>query len=93
MNKVFTSKRQDYGQTSTETVEKFGPISMYIRMYDKMGRLENLMVKGQTDHVGEAIEDTLLDLANYAVITILEMRKHRDEVLANSGKDLYGKRN
>ena len=93
MNKVFANKRQDYGQTSTETFKKFGPLSMYIRMCDKMGRLENLMVKEQTNHVGEAIEDTLLDLANYAIITILEMRKHREEVMANSGENLYGKRN
>ena len=93
MNEVFANKRQDYGQTTTETFKKFGPLSMYIRMCDKMGRLENLMVNEQTDHIGETVEDTLLDLANYAIITILEMRKYREEVIANSGKDLYSKRN
>ena len=79
MNEIFCKKRRDYGQTSTETYKKFGPISMYLRMYDKMGRLENLMVKGQKNNVGEAIDDTLLDLANYAIITIIERRKAEAE--------------
>lgn len=93
MNKVFRAKRQDYGQTSTETFKKFGPISMYIRMYDKMGRLENLMVKGGEDHVGEKIEDTLLDLANYAIITILEMHKAEIELRGDTiAEEVDGRR-
>lgn len=78
MNDVFSKKRRDYGQTTSETFAKFGPISMLVRMHDKMGRLDNLLGKGQQNFVSESIEDTLLDLANYALITILELRK-RDE--------------
>ena len=77
MNDTFIKKRQDYGQTTTETYQKFGPVSMLTRMHDKMGRLDNLLGKGMTNHVGEAVTDTLLDLANYALITIIEM--HKDE--------------
>lgn len=86
MIEVFSKKRHDYGQTSTETYKKFGPISMYLRMYDKMGRLENLFVNGSENLVGEAIEDTLLDLANYAIITIIEKRKADAETKANEVK-------
>ena len=82
MVETFARKRHDYGQTSTETYKKFGPISMYLRMYDKMGRLENLFVNGAENLTGEAIEDTLLDLANYAIITILEKRKAEAEAKA-----------
>ena len=93
MNAVFEAKRQDYGQTSTETFQKFGPISMYIRMYDKMGRLENLMVRGGIDHVGEKVEDTLLDLANYAIITLLEIHKDRlCKCEVDNGKEIYRER-
>lgn len=75
MSDTFAKKRNDYGQTTTETFQKFGPVSMLTRMHDKMGRLDNLLGKGTENLVGEKVEDTLLDLANYALITILELRK------------------
>lgn len=76
MGDTFAKKRSDYGQTTTETYHKFGPVSMLTRMHDKLGRLDNLLGKNKKNKVSdESIEDTLLDLANYALITILEMRK------------------
>lgn len=80
MNNIFARKRKDYGQTTSETYDKFGPVSMLVRMHDKMGRLDNLLGKNQTAEVtDERVEDTLLDLANYALITLLEIRKREDE--------------
>lgn len=100
MNKIFECKRADYGQTSTETFEKFGPISMYVRMCDKMGRLENLMVRNQTAKVNdERVEDTLIDLANYCIITLIEIQKFNMNLTkaceeVNYGEEkVYGKRN
>ena len=75
MYDVFTKKRHDYGPTSEYTFEKFGLVSMLIRMYDKLGRLMNLCEKGKEPRVDESIEDTLFDLANYAMITVLEIDK------------------
>lgn len=80
MSDTFAKKRKDYGQTTTETYDKFGPVSMLTRMHDKMGRLDNLLGKAQENNVlNESIEDTLLDLANYALITILEMHKRQSD--------------
>lgn len=78
MREVFTKKRSDYGQTSEETYKKFGPVSLLVRMYDKLGRLDNLLVKNNTAQVSdESVSDTLLDLANYAIIAIIELAKAR----------------
>lgn len=78
MRATFAEKRHDYGATTTETYEKFGPVSMLVRMHDKIGRLDNLLVNNITNRVvDEKIEDTLFDLANYALIMILEMHKHQ----------------
>lgn len=80
MSNTFAKKRKDYGQTTTETYDKFGPVSMLTRMHDKLGRLDNLLGKNQDNNVlDESIEDTLLDLANYALITILERRKRQSD--------------
>lgn len=84
MNDVFKKKRNDYGPTTSETYDRFGPVSMLIRMYDKLGRLDNLLVKNKDNEVNESIDDTLLDLANYALITLLEVHKRR---LENENKD------
>lgn len=80
MNEVFKNKRSDYGATTTETYKLFGMVSMLTRMHDKLGRLDNLCKPGKQIQVSnEKIEDTLLDLANYAVIALLELYKEWDE--------------
>ena len=81
---TFAKKRADYGQTTTETFKKFGPVSMLTRMHDKLGRLDNLLVNANaTNNVGEAVEDTLLDLANYSIITIIELMKYKHEMVSD----------
>ena len=80
MVETFKKKRHDYGQTSTETVKKYGMVAMLIRMYDKLGRLDNLLVqKLQRKVADEKAEDTLLDLANYAIISLIELEKLKAE--------------
>lgn len=75
---TFAKKRADYGPTTTETFEKFGPVSMLIRMHDKLGRLDNLLGAGIDPHIhAESVEDTLLDLANYCLIALLELEKDK----------------
>jgi len=48
-----------------------------IRMSDKWSRICQLS-KGVPDLVGESLEDTLVDLANYSIISILLLREQRD---------------
>ena len=79
LTEIFARKRNDYGQTTTETFEKFGPISMLVRMHDKLGRLDNLLGFGKYPQY-ESAEDTLIDLANYCLITLIEIRKQEEEL-------------
>jgi hypothetical protein len=44
-----------------------------VRMHDKLARLNHLVGKGDTPNY-ETIEDTLVDLANYAIIGLLVQR-------------------
>jgi hypothetical protein len=81
MANTFARKRNDYGATTTETFEKFGPVSMLIRMHDKLGRLDNLLGNTSKDRLvaTESIEDTLLDMANYAILAVIELRQEKEE--------------
>lgn len=63
--------------------ETFGVSSFkgcLIRMSDKFIRLANVIKNPANDQVNESVEDTLIDLANYAVIAICLWREqHKKE--------------
>lgn len=67
-------KNRDYGDSFAKQYAKYGIMSGLIRMDDKMRRLENL-VGGAEANVDESVEDTLLDLAGYALLCVVELRK------------------
>ncbi|MGG2024237.1 nucleotide modification associated domain-containing protein [Gottfriedia sp. S16(2024)] len=67
-------KNRDYDDSFSKQYAKYGVLSGLIRLDDKMSRLDNL-VNGGKDTVGESVEDTLLDAAGYAVLTLVEKRK------------------
>ena len=43
-----------------------------IRLEDKLQRVKNLVRNGGAAVNDESIDDTLLDLANYAIMTLIE---------------------
>jgi hypothetical protein len=70
---IMVKKHQDYGPMNIAGAPG-GPMNgLRVRMYDKMARLNNLIEKGDTPNY-ETIEDTFLDLANYAIIGLLVQR-------------------
>lgn len=70
MLKIYELKNSDYGNSFDETCNKFGITAAIVRMYDKLNRISTLSRKDPSV-VDESIRDTLLDLANYAIMTIL----------------------
>jgi hypothetical protein len=71
LNRIYKAKNQDYGDSFGASVKEWGLIAAVVRMDDKMRRLKHL-VKNDAK-VDESIRDTLLDLANYAIMTIMEV--------------------
>ena len=72
MADTYEAKNHDYGDSFSLLRAKY-PESICIRLMDKLLRLERL-IGGQTAMVSESIEDTLLDIANYAVMELVERR-------------------
>lgn len=84
MLETFKKKRNDYGPSSRLTYNLFGADSMAVRMFDKLLRFANLTTKGHKQLVNdESVIDTLVDLANYALITVIEYKYYRDIVVPN----------
>lgn len=68
-------KNKDYGNAAHESYKEFGLISYVIRLNDKMKRLKSLTKPGVEQEVkNESIEDTLMDLAAYAIMAIESLR-------------------
>lgn len=74
---LYESKNHDYGDSFGRTFRDYGMIMVCVRLDDKMNRLrtittENAMVADET------IEDTLMDLANYAIMALIEKRMEKE---------------
>ncbi|ACO84104.1 DUF1599 domain-containing protein [Clostridium botulinum] len=71
LNKIYKVKNHDYGDSFGETYKKLGIISAVTRITDKVNRLQSLCIKDAL--VDESIQDTLIDLANYSIMTLIEL--------------------
>ena len=92
MCKLYENKNYDYGDSFNISCTKYGPIAALTRMSDKFNRIETLILKRQKQKVeDEKLEDILVDLANYAMMTVLWLRNntHIDQQLMNKLKDIY----
>lgn len=72
---VYEAKNSDYGNSFEECCNKFGLVSAVVRMNDKINRINSLYDKKDMK-VNESLVDTLLDLANYAVMTAVWMNNN-----------------
>lgn len=78
MAKTYAAKNHDYGNSFDRSLDKFGIVASIVRMGDKMNRIESLTKKG-AQVKDESIKDTLLDMANYAIMTVMWMDKKSGE--------------
>lgn len=73
MFNTYKKKNADYSNSFSETIQEFGYIPAVARINDKFKRVKN-MVKGQEMNIkDESLRDNLLDIANYCVLTIVEL--------------------
>lgn len=77
LNEIYQSKNADYGDAFSDTYNKLGVISAVTRISDKTNRLITLATKTDEERLvkEETIKDTLMDLANYAIMTLVELDK------------------
>ena len=78
MGDLYEKKNKAYGDSFGDTFRRLGLISAVTRISDKYNRLVQLSTHPDIDDLGERMDDTLMDLANYAVMTLIELRKDRE---------------
>ena len=78
MHDIYERKNADYGDSFSKSYGEFGLVSPVIRLSDKVERLKTLCNK-EAQVKDESIIDTLIDIAIYAVLTVLEIKKREEK--------------
>lgn len=74
LNQLYKQKNQDYGDSFHETFLEEGMAMARIRLTDKLNRFKKLTRHEEVPSVtSESVRDTLIDLANYAIMTVMEL--------------------
>lgn len=85
LNSLYIKKNHDYGDSFHTTFLEYGMVMPLIRLEDKFQRLKSLYKVGSMVKE-ESIKDTLMDLANYAIMTIIELEEKKDADQNKTGR-------
>ena len=77
LNTIYQQKNKAYGNSFGDTYKDLGSISAVTRISDKFNRLKTLARNQDIDCNDESINDTLLDMANYCVMTYMELENEK----------------
>ena len=73
---LYEKKNAVYGDSYSKTYDLLGVISAATRISDKYNRLCNIVKNPDIDNLGESLEDTLMDLAAYSIMTIIKLKEN-----------------
>lgn len=86
LNEIYEQKNKAYGNSFGDTYNDLGIISAVTRISDKFNRLKTLARNHDINCGDESIADTLLDMANYCIMTYMELEKEKQNEISN-GQD------
>lgn len=73
MANLYEKKNANYGNSFSKLYNDLGPIAGIVPLHNKLDRITNLVKGGKNDF--ESLEDSLIDLANYAIMNVIELKK------------------
>lgn len=79
IHETYIQKNRAYGNSFDKSCDKYGPIAALTRMSDKWNRLETLLLDSDIPQGDESVKDTLLDLANYCIMTYMWLDEKGEE--------------
>lgn len=82
LHNLYITKNTDYGNSVHDTYVKYGLVSYLVRIEDKLNRARTLSKQERMVN-DEKLEDTLLDLANYAILAVIELKQEESNGNSN----------
>ena len=76
---ILNQKNLAYGDSFTKSVDEDGLLVLKIRLGDKLNRVSSLIKKGELKENDESLEDTLLDMAGYAILGLKYLKEHEND--------------
>lgn len=83
LTETYEKKNADYGNSFGDMFSELGIITAVTRIGDKFNRIKNLVKNSTINVKDESVIDTLLDMANYCIMTVIEIEKQNAENTAN----------
>ena len=82
LNRLYERKNHDYGDSFHQSFQEEGMAMARIRLGDKLNRFKTLSrqeipFEYERKVKDESIRDTLIDLANYSIMTVMEMEEQQ----------------
>lgn len=78
LNSTFVAKNTAYGDSFSETYKDFGSISAAVRIADKFNWMKALVNGAENNVADESLKDTLLDMANYCIMFVMELEAEKN---------------
>ena len=75
IHEIYKAKNMAYGDSFGRSFDDWGLAAAAIRITDKFNRFINLAKRPEIDSGDEAITDTLVDMGNYCLMTVMELEK------------------
>src|SRR5574344_2020498 len=79
MAELYEEKNRNYGNSFDKSLDEDGLLVSKIRLGDKYNRFSSLVKQKSEGTSDESIVDTLVDLANYAIMTVMWMRDRQSD--------------
>ena len=74
---IYKKKNSDYGNSFSKLFKKCGMTYAYGHLAEKIERIDSLS-NNEAKVQGESMIDSLYDLANYSILTIMEIEKRKE---------------
>ena len=87
MADLYEKKNSNYGDSFGQLFEELGPVAGLVPLWNKLHRATSL-IKGDENHF-ESLEDTLKDLACYAIMNLIEMKAEQESKCHSKAKEDY----
>lgn len=86
---LYKKKNRGYGDAFHTSFLEEGMAMPRIRLGDKFNRFKNLTRSGLRQVVDESIRDTLIDLANYAILTVMEIDNAKPQPALHPNSSIF----
>ena len=76
---IVISKNNDYGNSFEKQFDKYGWVTYFFRVGDKISRLEQLTINNKNPEIKEeTVNDTLMDIVGYSLLMLSILKKEEE---------------